>query len=311
MNRALRLALAAAATLAASCARPAPAPSASDDDPRFACRVDVAPLRAALVAAGGDPSRVVHPSALGGLVVCESGRRYKFVLDGRRRFAVAPMPADAPHNEYVHPVLGDGAPVRSAGGIRVYHREGRVERVVLDGESRAYCTTTESLRPAVRALVAMGLAPEAITVEGRPLACVESGAKKRYGELMPSIGRRHEMLGRAVAAGRWELAAYAVHELAEDVEELPEALAPDGTPVDLAPLARAFDEAHLRPLEAAMEAHDPERVRAAYATASIGCNDCHRVAGRAYLVVPEAPGEPVPTIAPDDAGAAADAAPRQ
>lgn len=153
----------------------AAAPPPVDDDPRYVCRVDAAPLRAALRAAGGDPARVLHPSAQRGLVALASGRRYKFVLTEDGKLAVAPEPADAPHNEYVHPVLADGAPVRSAGGITVVHDDGRVSRVLLDAESRAYCTTAESLRPTVRALRAMGVPAEAIAVEARPRACVEGG----------------------------------------------------------------------------------------------------------------------------------------
>ncbi len=281
----------------ASCARPSPPSPPVDDDLRFACRVDVAPLRAALRASGGDPSRILRPAAPSDLARLDAGHRYKFVLGVDRRLAVAPMPADAPHNEYVHPVLGDGAPVRSAGGLRVERSNGRVTRVVLDPESLAYCTTTDSLRPAVRALVAMGFAPDAIAVEARRFACVE-GAKEpeRYGPVMVSVGRRFEMLGRAVAAPNWELAAYALHELDEDLEELPEATPPEGTPADLAPLARAYPEGHLRGLERAVEARDAAAARRGFAEAAEGCNGCHRAAGRAYLAVPSAPGEAVPAI---------------
>ena len=278
----------------------AAAPTAVDDDPRYVCRVDVGPLRAALRAAGGDPARVLRPSAPRWLVALASGRRYKFVLTGEGKLAVAPEPADAPHNEYVHPVLADGAPVRSAGGITVTHDDGRVSRVLLDAESRAYCTTAESLRPTVRALRAMGVQAEAIAVEARPFACVESGAPPaRYGQVMVGVGRRFETLGRALAAGRWALADYEVEELAEDLEALPPAEPPPSVHVDLLGLARAYPAAYLAPLTAAVGRRDAAAATAAYAAAAVACYACHQTAGKTGIMVSPTPGDAVPWVTPE------------
>lgn len=281
-----------------SCRSSAPPPPL-DDDPRYLCRVDVTPLRAALRASGGDPARIVRPTDQRGLLSLASGRRFKFVLTGAGMFAVAPMPSDAAHSEYVHPVLGDGAPVRSAGGVTVTHDDGRVSRVVLDAESRAYCTTAESLRPAVRALRAMGVPAELIAVEARPFACVETGAPPpRYGAVMLGVGRRFETLGRAIAAGRWELADHEVEELAEDAGELPGATPPPSVQVDLAALARAFPREHLAPLTAAVARRDSAAATATYAAAAGACNACHRTAGKSGIMVSTTPGDAVPWITP-------------
>jgi hypothetical protein len=86
--------------------------------------------------------------------------------------AVAPLPADAQGNEYVHPILAGGGPVRTAGGIRVERAHGAVERVVVDQDSKAYCPTSDSLGAAVQALSAAGVPEAIIRREDRPPACV-------------------------------------------------------------------------------------------------------------------------------------------
>ena len=226
-------------------------------------------------------------------------------LDGR--LALAPLPADAPHNAYAHPILADGAAVRTAGGITVVHDDGQVRAVSLDAASRAYCTATESLRPAIRALRALGVPSERITVEGGVFACVvPSGPPKRYGPIMVAVARRHEMLGRALAAGRWDLAGYAVEELGEDIEELPLALPPHDARVDPLPIARGFYEGPLRALTAAVATRDARVAREAWQATSRGCNGCHQAVGKGFIVVPETPGDAVPVITADDAGVPAD-----
>lgn len=288
------------------------AASEVDDDPRYLCRVDVAPLRAALRAAGGDPARILRPTTAAGLLALTSGHRHKFVLNGHGMFVLAPLPADAAHNEYVHPILGDGAPVRGAGGMTVVHVDGRVTRVVLDAESFSYCTATESLRPSVRALQAMGIPAEAIVVEARPLACAGAGAApKRYGAVMVGVGRRFETLGRALAAGGWELADYEMEELAEDVDELPGAAPPPSVRVDLVPTARAFPATYLAPLAAAVARRDAAAATAAYGVAAGGCYGCHQAAGKVGIMVSPTPGDGVPWITPSttagDGGVGGDA----
>src|SRR5689334_4276667 len=81
------------------------------------CRVAYAPLVAKLKASGGAPDRVIRVKQVADLDRLESGRRYKFVVDANGQLAIAPLPADAPSNEYVHPILAAGGPVWTAGGI--------------------------------------------------------------------------------------------------------------------------------------------------------------------------------------------------
>jgi hypothetical protein len=157
-----KVALVAAAVLVAACsARPAELPS----------RVAYQPLQAKLAASGGSPDRILHPRAPGDLDRLEGGRRYKFVVDARGAIAVAPLPADAPGNEYVHPILAGGGPVRTAGGIRIERANGAIQRIVVDQDSKSYCPPLASLGEAARALAALGVPSGAIQKEDRPPEC--------------------------------------------------------------------------------------------------------------------------------------------
>jgi hypothetical protein len=134
-------------------------------------RVAYAPLQAKLKASGGSPERILHVKQAADLDRLESGRRYKFVVDAQGRLAIAPLPADAPSNEYVHPILAGGGPVWTAGGIRVDRVNGKVEHIVVDQDSKAYCPSRESLSEAVHALTTVGAPAAVIKTEDHPPAC--------------------------------------------------------------------------------------------------------------------------------------------
>lgn len=139
--------------------------------PLFTSRVPYAPLVAKLKASGGDSSHVLRPRLAQQLTRLESGKRYKFVLDQAGSLAIAPLPADAPSNEYVHPILADGAPVRTAGGIVIDHANGKVAKVTLDPDSKSYCPTLQSLDEAARALEKLGIAAQMIVRHDQPAQC--------------------------------------------------------------------------------------------------------------------------------------------
>ncbi len=138
----------------------------------FPSRAAYEPLLAKLKADGGTPDRIVHVKRATDLDRLESGRRYKFVVDAHGQLAVAPLPADAPSNDYVHPILGGGNPVLTAGGVQVDRANGKLEDVVVDQDSEAYCPTKDSLSEAVRALAAAGVPAAAIRTEDRPPHCL-------------------------------------------------------------------------------------------------------------------------------------------
>ena len=134
-------------------------------------RVAYEPLLAKLKASGGSLDRVVRVKQAADLDKLESGKRYKFVVDAHGQLAVAPLPADAPANEYVHPILAGGGPVRTAGGIRVERAGGKLQQIVVDQDSKSYCPGLDSLQEAVRALAALGIAAATVKTEDRPPQC--------------------------------------------------------------------------------------------------------------------------------------------
>ena len=143
----------------------------ADGDKTFASRVAYAPLVDKLKASGGDVARVLHPRSRDELAALAAGKRYKFVVTRDGTLAIAPAPADAPNNDYVHPILAGGAPVLTAGGITVERRDHVITGVTLDEDSKAYCPTLDSLAAAERALVRLGVAPTSITRRDQSPRC--------------------------------------------------------------------------------------------------------------------------------------------
>lgn len=141
----------------------------------FSSRVAYAPLVAKLKASGGSPDRILHVEHAADLARLESGKRYKFVVDAHGQLRIAPLPADAASNEYVHPILAGGGPVKTAGGIVVEHASGKITQVVVDQDSKSYCPTSDSLAAAVRALTAAGVAGALIRRQDRPPVCAPPG----------------------------------------------------------------------------------------------------------------------------------------
>lgn len=141
---------------------------------RFESRKEIGPLRERLRASGGDLSRVIHVRAQSDLARLESGERYKFAIPEDGRFRVAPRPLSEPGNEYVHPVLVDGARVRTAGNLIVKLLDGAVSGVMIDRDSRAYCPSQRSVSEAISALRALGIPRTRISVDPVPPHCEAS-----------------------------------------------------------------------------------------------------------------------------------------
>lgn len=113
---------------------------------------------------------------------------------------------------------------------------------------------------------------------------------------MSEVGRRFELLGRALVAGRWELAEYERGEIDEAfTEALPSADPPkEGHPEVLPGQVTAFRATPLPDLEKALASHDPANARAAFARMAASCNGCHQASGHGFIEVPAEPGHAVP-----------------
>jgi hypothetical protein len=149
----------------------APGRAGADRETTFNSRVAYAPLVAKLKASGGDIARVLHPRSPADLAALAAGKRYKFVVTSDGKLAIAPLPADAARNGYVHPILAGGAPVLTAGGITVERRDRTLTGVTLDEDSKSYCPTLDSLAAAERALARIGIPAASITRRSQPPRC--------------------------------------------------------------------------------------------------------------------------------------------
>jgi hypothetical protein len=138
-------------------ARPKPPEPPKNAPPLFESRVPYEPLVKKLADANQSRAKILHPQSGRDLLRLKPGQRYKFIVDGAGKLAIAPLPADAPGNEYVHPILAGGGPVATAGGISVDHKKGAIARITVDEDSKAYCPSFASLDAAEHALVKLGL----------------------------------------------------------------------------------------------------------------------------------------------------------
>jgi hypothetical protein len=139
--------------------------------------------------------------------------------------------------------------------------------------------------------------PAVPALAGPPADAGQGAAAPHWGELMTEVGHRFERAGRAAVAGRWELAGYDLHELAEVLDdELPHAPRPEDIHTDLMPMARDLLARGVTPLQQAAQARDRRAFDAAFAQTAGLCNGCHRAGSRTFIEVPAIPGASVPTL---------------
>ena len=144
----------------------------------FSSRVALAPLMAKLEASGGNPAKVIRLHSEEELAGLKPGQRYKYVVTRDGGIVVAPRPASEPGNEYVHPLLAGGMPVRTAGYLR-YDRRGATatsDTVVVDQDSKAYCPTFASLGEARAAFARIGVTIGRVRIEDHPPTCAPISA---------------------------------------------------------------------------------------------------------------------------------------
>lgn len=126
------------------------------------------------------------------------------------------------------------------------------------------------------------------------------GEARGLGDVMVDVGRRFEVLGRAAAANRYELAAYEADELGEIFQnDVPRASLPkEGPTAQIPALAKQFLASAQPALLKAAQARDPVAFASAYADAAGQCNACHQSAEKGFIQVPATPGMGVPVLAP-------------
>lgn len=125
-----------------------------------------------------------------------------------------------------------------------------------------------------------------------------STSAPHFGDLMTQVGRRFELLGRAMQAKRWELADFELGELRETFADVPIAQIPKDVKADVARLARGFVPVIETTLQEAVSKRDAAGAATAFASAAQSCNACHQAAGRRFIEVPDKLGEAIPRLDP-------------
>jgi cytochrome c553 len=117
---------------------------------------------------------------------------------------------------------------------------------------------------------------------------------------MGEVGRRFELVGRAAAAGRMELARYQLGEIEEVFGgTLPHAEPPhEGRPAVLQPMRAAFLRDGIPGLRRALDARDRPAFAAAFERTATACNGCHQASGHGFIEIPTAAGAAVPRLDP-------------
>lgn len=140
----------------------------------------------------------------------------------------------------------------------------------------------------------------AVVIAALATACASAPPRavqqpRRLGDAMDETGMRFNRVGRAVLAGRWELATYDLAEMKEIFEDDLANSSWHGKP-ELSQLAQRFRADQLKALDAALRAHDRDASARAVAGAARACNECHQKADMAYIEISEQLGDQVPVV---------------
>jgi hypothetical protein len=105
------------------------------------------------------------------------------------------------------------------------------------------------------------------------------------GDLMNGIVQpRHAKLGLAGAAQNWPLAAHMLHALSQSFENISR-VRPTWRDLSLPYMFESTVDTPLKAVGAAIDAHDPQKFKAAYARLTAACNLCHTVAQHPFIVI--------------------------
>lgn len=273
----------------------------------FDCRASYDAALAELKKAGGEASAILHPTSAADLSrALEPSKRYAYVVLPSGALAVSPK---SEPSAFSHAVLASGGAVRAAGYVTLQKSGDALSKITVDGDSDAYCPTSNALESAVAALLAIKASADAIRIDNRPPACffprnaasasVSANAQEGFGEVMLGVARRFEILGRAHLGKRDELAAYELDELEESFRDVVPITPPPPLPAgaSLSPFITSMTTLAIPGLRKALATKDDKAFDEAFAAMAKTCNACHAAAGRAFIEVPEKPGETVPRVA--------------
>ncbi len=288
-----------------ACERPRPPPP---EPPRFLFE-SRRPYDAQLDAfrkAGGDPQKSVRPQGPADFTAIEGSRAY--VVLSSSVLVIAPT-ARGMTPAWTHPILAGGQAVLSAGYLRVEKQGDKLTKLFVDADSDAYCPTNEALRITLTALETLKVPREVLRIDHRPAydclagpptvtATAAAESRVSYGTVMLAVARRFETSGKAIAAKKYDLAAYQLEEIVETFrDELP-AASPPPVPagVSLDAYKKPLLDTAVPDLEKALKGGDAAAIEAAFANTGKTCNACHIAAGKSFIEVPIKPGDSVPKL---------------
>jgi hypothetical protein len=285
-----------ACALAAACGPP------SQPVLLFDCRIPEAALQPRLAAARGSMDQVKVPGQRADFLQLASGKRYAFVVRRSGVLAMAPLPADADRNVHAPEILALGEPVMTAGGLTVVHTSDTVSKVVIDGDSAAYCPTPDSAREALPILVRAGVPSDRIRVDNRPRDCAADSQgtapsvsapplMRDYADVMVEMDRRFKLAGAAIAARQGGLADYELFGLLRSVrDDLPQARPPETARSErLEPFVSAFIDSDFPFVRQAVWDENWPRAREGLARMAATCNGCHVAGNVAFLKISAPP----------------------
>jgi hypothetical protein len=110
------------------------------------------------------------------------------------------------------------------------------------------------------------------------------------GDLMQTLQVRHAKLWFAGAAHNWELAAFEMEEIRENLDRVARWHA-DSAELPMAPSLKAYMHQGRYALEQSIAQRDAARFAPAFDRFTQGCNDCHRAAKHGFIVI-ERPAAP-------------------
>jgi hypothetical protein len=124
---------------------------------------------------------------------------------------------------------------------------------------------------------------------------VQAPQPVRLGDAMAEAGQRFHRAARAVAAGRWELATYDLHELGEVFADDLATSTWHGRP-ELSRRSHDFQAHELTAIATAVAARDRAAFDQAVAATAKACNACHHAADVAYIEISPEAGAEVPLV---------------
>jgi hypothetical protein len=142
------------------------------------------------------------------------------------------------------------------------------------------CLTLAACQPRVDPQVQSQLAAHEAALRELPRGFYEPG----LGDLMHALQLRHAKLWFAGASANWELAAFELHEIEENLARVGQWHA-NSEDIAMAPAIKAYTQAGRYALEQSIGRREGAAFTAAFDRFTQGCNDCHRASKHGFIVI--------------------------